>query len=46
MLEGLSLDVPQNALAALPIEESIGGSWSSHGWKTWLISPAISNLAW
>ena len=46
MLEGLSLDVPQNALAALPIEESTGGSWSSHGLQTWLIFSAMSEMAW
>ena len=42
----LSLDVPQNALVALPIEESTGGSWSSHGLQTWLISSAMSEMAW
>ena len=46
MLEGLSLDVAQNALAALPIEESTGGSWSSHGLQTGLISSAMSEMAW
>ena len=34
------------ALAALPIEESTGGSWSSHGVQTWLISSAMSEMAW
>ena len=46
MLEGFSLDVSQSALAALPIEESTRGSWSFHGLKTFLISSAMSEMAW